>query len=132
MQEQNTRPRQLENAPSQMYNFFPQCLGLPTRHHIVLYHHLRVHLDRQQLSSLIVLDPKETDAYMWVSRDMARTAAGRSLPAKTSLAVYELGNGNVKKPISLLLTDLPESGSDVERISTGTKFALKHWIKTRA
>jgi len=60
---------------------------------------------------------------------MARTAAGRNLPAKTSLTVFELGTGNVKKPISLLLTDLPESGSDVERISTGTKFALKHWIK---
>jgi hypothetical protein len=39
----------------------------------------------------------------------------KSLTAK-SLSVHELGSGVTTKPVSILTTDLPASGHDVERI----------------
>lgn len=33
-------------------------------------------------------------------------------------------------PLTVLLSQAPVSGPDVERVSTGTKFALELWLKT--
>jgi hypothetical protein len=51
--------------------------------------------------------------------------------AEKSLTVYESGLGTVQKPISILTTDLPSTGADVERISSGTKFAIQEWIRMK-
>lgn len=57
-------------------------------------------------------------------------ASGQSKKSKNqSVAVFELDVGEVRKPVSILMTDLPKTGNDVERISSGTKFAIQQWIK---
>lgn len=33
-------------------------------------------------------------------------------------------------PVSVLISRAPDSGPDVERVSTGTKFALELWLKS--
>ena len=57
------------------------------------------------------------------------TPSGSKNLKKQHLSVFELSGGEVLKPASILTTDLPEFGSDVERISSGTKFAIDQWIK---
>jgi len=31
-----------------------------------------------------------------------------------------------------LLNSVPECGDDIERVSTGTKFALRHWLNVKS
>ena len=103
----------------------------------MLYHHFRVRQESQELSPKINLDIQETDAYMWLSKEMARIAVGnfsselKINPSRNLLPVFECGVGLIDKPVDILTLNLPEDGADVERISTGTKFALEQWIKLK-
>jgi len=51
-----------------------------------------------------------------------------SKEAGSPLTVFEIPEGYVQKPYSLLLDDAPTQGDDIERISTGTRFAVEQWI----
>lgn len=50
------------------------------------------------------------------------------------LSITELRDGSpspAQLPTGTLLSVAPAQGGDVERVSTGTKFALGRWLETR-
>lgn len=60
----------------------------------------------------------------------------RSIPHRPfpSLRITELSSGSsssTQLPTATLLRAAPATGEDVERVSTGTKFALRRWLASR-
>jgi ADP-ribose pyrophosphatase YjhB (NUDIX family) len=125
-------------------------LGLPVRHHIVAYMYakLRQPLTRIKLQSMLQLCPSEVDAATWITKSMARaivavsdvntddnvtyttTSPASNFPDTVLVTVV---NSDGKQTIETqssrnLLNCAPTSGRDIERVSTGTKFALSQWI----
>ncbi|XP_063001856.1 nucleoside diphosphate-linked moiety X motif 17 [Elgaria multicarinata webbii] len=120
--------------------------GLPKRHHVVVYLLLRSHESQQQLQVRLKPDEAEVSAYTWLEPPVlaaiaatedgaaggARRVAG-GLPA--TISVTELDNGSAKNvaiPAATFLNTAPAQGEDVERVSTGTKFALRLWLEALA
>ena len=110
--------------------------GDPKRHTMVVYLHVFVEKTSQDLIQDIRLDPQETNAYMWLDLKEVNYTCDYSLPLNKadSIIVYELKNDSsavvvkVVKNYDILRADLPTSGTfDVERISTGTRFALEQF-----
>ena len=110
--------------------------GDPKRHTMVVYLHIFVEKTSQDLIQDIKLDPQETNAYMWLDLKEVNYTCDYSLPLNKadSIIVYELKNDSsavvvkVVKSYDILRADLPTSGTfDVERISTGTRFALEQF-----
>ena len=103
---------------------------------MVVYLHVFVEKTSQDLIQDIRLDPQETNAYMWLDLKEVNYTCDYSISLNKddSIIVYELKNDNalavqVMKNYDILRADLPTtSGSfDVERISTGTRFALEQF-----
>ena len=109
--------------------------GDPKRHTMVVYLHVFVDKTSQDLIQDIKLDPQETNAFMWLNLKQINITCDYSLPLSKdeNLIVYELGNNvdlvkKVLKNHDILRADVPSSGTfDVERISTGTRFALEQF-----
>ena len=108
--------------------------GDPKRHTIVVYLHIFVDKHSHDLIQDITLDAIETNAYMWLDLKEIKYTCDYSLPLNQNdtLIVHELKNEcksvKVLKNYDILRADLPTSGTfDVERISTGTRFALEQF-----
>nr|XP_020665908.1 nucleoside diphosphate-linked moiety X motif 17 [Pogona vitticeps] len=120
--------------------------GLPRRHHVVLYLWLLSQERHQQLQGRLKPDEAEVSAYAWLEpRLLAAIAAtgdeaggGNSagdahLPP--TLRITELKNGSaqsVQIPVATFFNTAPAQGDDLERVSTGTKFALQQWRNVSA
>ncbi|TRZ09895.1 hypothetical protein HGM15179_017194 [Zosterops borbonicus] len=131
-------------------SLFPPRLswGPPRCHHIVTYLGLRSAEPRQQLQARLSPSPCEVSAVAWleplVLEAIAATEDGaegsgpgpgsgsgsfpRELP--TTVGITELsadGFQSSRIPTGVLLRRAPARGPDLERVSTGTKFALGRW-----
>ncbi|KAL9973574.1 hypothetical protein ACROYT_G020047 [Oculina patagonica] len=124
---------------------FPPILsmGLPVRHHIVVYFLAQAREDHRTLQGRLNLHHKEVDAATWLDEATATEAArsddfgqSRKVPQRYFRAIVIENSHTVEKnlPLSNLMSSLPRTGEDgreqnKERLSTGTKFALRQWIK---
>ncbi|XP_025071060.1 nucleoside diphosphate-linked moiety X motif 17 isoform X2 [Alligator sinensis] len=134
------------HTPSPQSVFPPRLSrGLPCRHHIVAYLLLLAKETHQQLEARMQPDESEVSAYAWLEPPVLESivAAGdvaeslgqvpSHLPA--TVRVTELSGGQAQAtelPTATLLNTAPAHGEDVERVSTGTKFALQLWLDTTA
>uniref|UniRef100_H2Y3B4 m7GpppN-mRNA hydrolase NUDT17 n=1 Tax=Ciona intestinalis TaxID=7719 RepID=H2Y3B4_CIOIN len=116
---------------------YPPCLewGLPKRHHIVIYMHCNHSEHSREINKNIKLQIEETDSCIWVSREIAQKIVSYSSEISNTksdthkcndheiITCSQLVNGGtVEKQMNKT-----ESGNN-ERISTGTKYALKLWL----
>lgn len=118
--------------------------GLPKRHHIVTYMLLQSSLTHLQLQACLKPEPAEVSGCLWADASLVRgivlAVDGEEepidLPADMpqSVSVLEVSStGELRDsvmPAALLCNRAPEHGEDVERVSTGTKYALELWLKT--
>ncbi|XP_023656956.2 nucleoside diphosphate-linked moiety X motif 17 isoform X1 [Paramormyrops kingsleyae] len=118
--------------------------GLPQRHHIVTYILLHTSLTHQQLQASLRPEPAEVSGCLWVDAEIVKGIvsavdgeedAGKlpeNLPQTVSM--WEVSpEGRLCPsvlPVSILCSRALAVGEDVERVSTGTKFALELWLKT--
>ncbi len=113
--------------------------GLPKRHHVVIYYHVRVGEECEALNSRLVLEPEEVDASAWLDKDNVELVVhgpnkqlSSRLAEKTFKMKLLLDDGvvsDVDCPAEVLFAKAPVSGVDVERFSSGTVFALSEWLK---
>ncbi|KAI5618240.1 nucleoside diphosphate-linked moiety X motif 17 [Silurus asotus] len=118
--------------------------GLPQRHHIVTYMLLCSNYTHLQLQSSIRPDPAEVSACVWVDAELVRAIISAVDGEETSLHIpadlpQSVSVTEVSPEGELIETALPVSvfcnrasadGEDVERVSTGTKYALELWLST--
>uniref|UniRef100_A0A8C6WTR1 m7GpppN-mRNA hydrolase NUDT17 n=1 Tax=Neogobius melanostomus TaxID=47308 RepID=A0A8C6WTR1_9GOBI len=116
---------------------FPARLsrGLPQRHHIVVYVLLKTGLSHSQLQNDLRPSALEVSACLWAEPGLVRAALSREEDdSSESVRAFEVSpNGSlsdVSIPVSVFTNSAPESGPDLERISTGTKYALGLWLQT--
>ncbi|XP_029927332.1 m7GpppN-mRNA hydrolase NUDT17 [Myripristis murdjan] len=118
--------------------------GSPQRHHIVTYMLLHSPLTHLQLQAALRPSPAEVSSCLWldvplaaavvsaVDGDDSAPITAQDLP--TSLSVSDVGSDGAlsvgELPLATLLSRAPAGGADVERVSTGTKFALELWLDT--
>ncbi|XP_048369665.1 nucleoside diphosphate-linked moiety X motif 17 isoform X2 [Sphaerodactylus townsendi] len=119
--------------------------GLPKRHHVVIYLLLLSPESHQQLQMRFKPDEAEVSAYTWLEPQIlasvaafedgagdAKKVVDNLLPV---IRITELQHGAAKTttiPTTLFLNTAPPQGEDMERVSTGTKFALRLWLDTLA
>nr|XP_025838762.1 nucleoside diphosphate-linked moiety X motif 17 isoform X2 [Vulpes vulpes] len=117
--------------------------GLPKYHHIILYLLVVSQESQQQLQARIQPNPNEVSAFMWLGPDVAAAVAAtedgtetpRHLPQELppSVLAVELeedgGTRPLALPVSTLLRTTPTTAEGKERVSTGTKFALRLWLQ---
>nr|XP_028572142.1 nucleoside diphosphate-linked moiety X motif 17-like [Podarcis muralis] len=119
--------------------------GLPKRHHVVVYLLLLSRESHQQLQVRLKPNEAEVSAYAWLDEPvLASIAATQNEIGATSamagdlppaVSITELQHGSAKTvaiPTTMFLSSAPLQGEDVERVSTGTKFALRLWLDTLA
>ncbi|XP_061884953.1 nucleoside diphosphate-linked moiety X motif 17 [Entelurus aequoreus] len=117
--------------------------GLPHRHHLVIYLLLRSSRTHLQLQDCLRPSPAEVSACLWADVRLVGAVVSATdghdgevhadrLPAaiRVSEVCPEGGLRDATLPLSVLVSRIPSSGPDVERVSTGTKFALDLWLKT--
>ncbi|KAK2854956.1 hypothetical protein Q7C36_006825 [Tachysurus vachellii] len=118
--------------------------GLPQRHHIVTYVLLCSNQTHLQLQSCMKPEPAEVSACVWVDARLVRAIVSAvdgeensfHLPADLpqSISVTEVSpDGELSEstlPVSVFCNRAPAEGEDVERVSTGTKYALELWLNT--
>ncbi|KAL7640148.1 UNVERIFIED_CONTAM: hypothetical protein RMT77_009562 [Armadillidium vulgare] len=118
---------------------FPPVLyeGEPTRHHLVIYLSIRHTRASKELQESIQLDPNEVDASMWIPKDLVSRVCEGGAPRKTMMdipitLVHSDGSHTEGKlDPKVLRKKMPAPGRIVERITTGTRFALRQWLNTR-
>ncbi|KFO31025.1 Nucleoside diphosphate-linked moiety X motif 17, partial [Fukomys damarensis] len=117
--------------------------GLPRYHHIVLYLLVISQESQQQLQAQIQPNPGEVNALMWLGPKVAAAVAAtedgtetagflhQDLPPSVPAIQLEEDGGArpVAVPMSTLLQTTPATAEDKERVSTGTKFALRLWLQ---
>ncbi|XP_047583569.1 nucleoside diphosphate-linked moiety X motif 17 isoform X3 [Lutra lutra] len=124
--------------------------GLPKYHHIILYLLVVSQESQQQLQARIQPNPNEVSAFMWLGPDVAAAVATMedgtetsrhlpqelppSIPQEPSLcSIVELkedgGARPLALPVSTLLRTTPTTAEGKERVSSGTKFALRLWLQ---
>ncbi|CAM5174854.1 unnamed protein product [Eretmochelys imbricata] len=119
--------------------------GLPRRHHIVAYLLLLSTESHQQLQTRIKADGSEVSAYAWLEPHVLECIAAVEDGAENmghvpsnlppTIKATELSGGSAQPtelPIATFLNTAPAAGEDVERVSTGTRFALRLWLDTLA
>ncbi|XP_054038508.1 nucleoside diphosphate-linked moiety X motif 17 isoform X7 [Rissa tridactyla] len=121
-------------------SIYPPMLsrGLPRRHHIVTYLLLLCQEPHQGLDARMRPSESEVSAYAWLeppvleaiaaTEDGAETLSNvpSELPATVSITEVSGGSSSTTQlPTATLLNTAPAEGEDVERVSTGTKFALR-------
>uniref|UniRef100_A0A8C5B6G2 Nudix hydrolase domain-containing protein n=1 Tax=Gadus morhua TaxID=8049 RepID=A0A8C5B6G2_GADMO len=126
----------------------PQILGLwevrraPTGTHTLTHSHKCVCVCVSQVC--LRPDPAEVSACLWVDRDLARSIVGGAdgeegglqPPPPPAVRVTEvLPDGALRGsllPGAVLCARAPAEGPDVERVITGTKYALGLWLDSLA
>ncbi|XP_054453997.1 nucleoside diphosphate-linked moiety X motif 17-like [Anoplopoma fimbria] len=127
---------------------FPPMLsrGLPQRHHIVVYMLLLSplsHLQLQVRSDSYPARPAEVSACLWADSRLVRAVVSavdgedgdvHLQDLQSSVSVSQVSSEGALSdstlPLEAFVSRAPVSGPDVERVSTGTKFALELWLKT--
>ncbi|XP_076216006.1 m7GpppN-mRNA hydrolase NUDT17 isoform X2 [Aptenodytes patagonicus] len=126
-------------------SIYPPVLsrGPPRRHHVVAYLLLLSAEPHERLEARMRPSESEVSAYAWleppVLEAIAATEDGAeslgsvagALPATVS--VTELSDGSsstAQLPTTTFLSAAPAEGGDAERVSTGTKFALRLWLES--
>ncbi|KAK4325085.1 hypothetical protein Pmani_004241 [Petrolisthes manimaculis] len=131
-------------------SFYPPVLycGLPKRHHLVVYFHLKLKLSSTDLQQFIKLNYSEVDACVWLTRELAEVVVNgyrySTLHLYTPCPSLDL----LQVPITLvddegfhipafldpkaLREEMPEPDREVERMSTGTRYALQLWLQNLA
>lgn len=125
---------------------FPPMLsiGPPKRHHIVTYILLHSPMSHLQLQAFLKPEPAEVSACLWVDASLVKAIVSAvdgeeepvHLPSNVpqSVSVVEVSStGELREsamPASVLCNRAPAQGEDVERVSTGTKYALELWLRT--
>ncbi|KAG9276654.1 nucleoside diphosphate-linked moiety X motif 17 [Astyanax mexicanus] len=118
--------------------------GLPQRHHVVTYMLLSCRLTHQQLQSCLRPEPGEVSGCVWADVGLVKAIVSAvdgeedavCVPADLprSISVTEVSpEGELsesKMPVLVFCNRAPAEGEDVERVSTGTKYALELWLKT--
>jgi len=110
-------------------------MGHPKRHHIVVYINIAVQEDRSKLQKDIALDEKEVDAAMWLDPVLAELVGFDKVPDQCpeyldATVIDDTGTmRTVKLPSVVMTNQAPDIGADVERISTGTRYAIKQWLE---
>ncbi|XP_059231967.1 nucleoside diphosphate-linked moiety X motif 17 isoform X4 [Mustela nigripes] len=117
--------------------------GLPKYHHIILYLLVVSQESQQQLQARIQPNPNEVSAFMWLGPDVAAAVATMEDGTETSrhlsqelppsILIVELkedgGARPLALPVSTLLRTTPTTDEGKERVSSGTKFALRLWLQ---
>nr|XP_042699235.1 nucleoside diphosphate-linked moiety X motif 17 isoform X1 [Chrysemys picta bellii] len=119
--------------------------GLPRRHHVVAYLLLLSTESHQQLQTRIKADESEVSAYAWLELHVLECIAAVEDGAENTghvpnnlpptIKATELSGGSARPtelPTATFLNTAPAAGEDVERVSTGTRFALQLWLDTLA
>lgn len=140
----------------ELNDIYPQILGLwesaypprlsrgyPVRHHIVTYMLLHSPHTDTQLQVGLRPDPAEVSGCVWADADLARSIVSsvegeegevRVDRLPPTVSVTEVSSDGALRdsvlPVSVLCNRAPADGPDVERVSTGTKFALELWLDT--
>uniref|UniRef100_A0A8C5PTZ2 m7GpppN-mRNA hydrolase NUDT17 n=1 Tax=Leptobrachium leishanense TaxID=445787 RepID=A0A8C5PTZ2_9ANUR len=118
---------------------FPPLLsqGLPRRHHIVAYLLVLSGETHQQLQEKLSPDEREVSACVWLdpclAEHIAATEDGVQEPGRSDVSQLQVNDGSLTQsdlPVSTFLNRAPMDGEDLERVSTGTKYALKLWLDT--
>ncbi|XP_063802953.1 nucleoside diphosphate-linked moiety X motif 17 [Pseudophryne corroboree] len=124
---------------------FPPLLsrGPPIRHHIVTYLLVSSNETHQELQEKLRPDEQEVSACVWLDPQIAERIvateeglkdSGKNVPGlQTSVKITEVRGGTLAQkdlPLATLLNTAPNDGEDVERVSTGTKYALALWLDT--
>ncbi|CAL1612074.1 unnamed protein product [Knipowitschia caucasica] len=114
---------------------FPAALsrGLPQRHHIVVYVLLKTRKDHEELQEELRPSAVEVSACLWADPGLIRTVLSQEDCNQDSVWVSEVSaDGSLTEilvPVSVFRNSAPDHGPDLERISTGTKFALGLWLQ---
>ncbi|NWV04008.1 NUD17 protein, partial [Ptilonorhynchus violaceus] len=125
-------------------SLFPPVLsrGPPRCHHIVTYLGLRSAEPREHLQARLCPSPSEVSAVAWLeppvleaiaaTEDGAEGSGSGSFPGELppTVGITELSADGFRSsqiPTGILLRRAPAHGPDLERVSTGTKFALGRW-----
>ncbi|EHB06684.1 Nucleoside diphosphate-linked moiety X motif 17, partial [Heterocephalus glaber] len=117
--------------------------GFPKYHHIVLYLLVISQESQQQLQAQIQPNPGEVNALMWLGPEVAAAVAATEDGSETagfltqdlppSVPAIQLEEDGGARPgavpMSTLLQTTPATAEDKERVSTGTKFALRLWLQ---
>ncbi|XP_044062759.1 nucleoside diphosphate-linked moiety X motif 17 [Siniperca chuatsi] len=117
--------------------------GLPQRHHIVIYMLLHSSLSHLQLQASLSPSPAEVSACLWADSRLVRaivsSADGEDAEVRvdglpSSISVSQVSTDGALSdstlPLTVFVSQAPVSGPDVERVSTGTKFALELWLRS--
>lgn len=117
--------------------------GLPQRHHIVVYMLLHSSLSHLQLQASLSPSPAEVSACLWADRQLVRAVVSAvdgqesevqvgHLQSSISVSLVSVDGGltDSSLPLAVFVSRAPSSGPDVERVSTGTKFALELWLRS--
>ncbi|KAL6109866.1 nudt17 [Pungitius sinensis] len=114
--------------------------GLPQRHHIVVYMLLLSRLSHLQLQASLSPSPAEVSACLWADRRLVGVvvssvdAEDGHVPLQGSVSVSQVSSdgalSDAAVSLEVLVGRAPVCGPDVERVSTGTKFALELWLKS--
>ncbi|XP_013918584.1 PREDICTED: nucleoside diphosphate-linked moiety X motif 17 [Thamnophis sirtalis] len=114
--------------------------GLPQRHHIVVFLHLALRECHQELQARLKPNEAEVAAVAWLDRStLASIAAtedgaegetpGVGREAPPTVSIIELEKGSAKTLVIPTAAFLPTAqGENVERVSTGTRYALRQWL----
>ncbi|XP_054638306.1 nucleoside diphosphate-linked moiety X motif 17 isoform X2 [Dunckerocampus dactyliophorus] len=119
--------------------------GPPQRHHLVVYLLLRSPCTHLQLQDCLRPSPTEVSACLWADSRLVSAMVSavdgqdgeidvKRLPAVVRVSEVCPAGGLRDTTLSpgVFVNRAPYSGPDVERVSTGTKFALGLWLKTTA
>ncbi|XP_026172448.1 m7GpppN-mRNA hydrolase NUDT17 [Mastacembelus armatus] len=116
--------------------------GLPQRHHIVIYMLLHSSLSHLKLQTSLSPSPAEVSACVWADSRLVRGIVSAVDGEDAEVRLDELANSisvsqvsaegvlsDSTLPVTVFISRAPASGPDVERVSTGTKFALELWLR---
>lgn len=124
---------------------FPPMLsrGLPQRHHVVVYMLLHSSLTHLQLQPSLRPSPAEVSACLWAENRLVRAIVSAvdgedasvqldDLPSSISVSQVSADGALTESsmPLAVFTSRAPAGGPDVERVSTGTKFALELWLRS--
>ncbi|XP_029957749.1 LOW QUALITY PROTEIN: m7GpppN-mRNA hydrolase NUDT17 [Salarias fasciatus] len=116
--------------------------GLPHRRHVVVFMLLHSPLTHLELQSSLSVCPAEVSACLWADPQLAGAVVSSvdgedgevcldGLPSSVSVSQVSADGALVQSslPLAVLVGRAPASGPDVERVATGTKFALELWLR---
>jgi len=109
-------------------------MGPPVRHHIVVYLLVQVGEDSKALQGRLRLDSSEVDAAMWVDTEVAHILGFDQIPdncpdSVVTTVLTDTGDQiSVSVPAVLMTNQAPRTGQDIERVSTGTRYAVHQWL----